>query len=178
MIDVRNYIPIVDKLQTKYIILAIILLFILIVVIIDVFSYINILSKSSENPEVPKSRATARLIADIVLTLILIFFVGYYGYKYFNPNPFVVKGKNKYVTGKFPPLFEKGSFTGCADADSMSLAEKLMKTKINNNIDLRPNDCGSNGCKNLEDPSNPKTKCDDKSNGYSYRGIIKSFPNF
>ena len=177
MIDVKNYIPLIDKLQTKYIIISVILLFFLIVVVINVFSYINILSKSSENPAVPKSRATARLIADVVLMIILIFFVGYYGYKYFNPNPFVTKGKEPYfnLKGKFPEMISIGSNTGCTDADSMSLAEKI-KPYIKNDIDLRPNDCNDKGCKSrLKDPRNEDvTKC----KNYDAKQLAKSFPKF
>jgi hypothetical protein len=177
--NVADYIPIAKRLKSKYIIISVILLFFLIVIIINVFSYINILSKSSENSEVKKSRATSVLTANVALLLILIFFVGYYGYKYFIPSP-LANGKYPAFdiqNMKFPNPPKKGPYTGCADAESMSILEKLKKTPISNNIDLRPNKCSSKGCNQYkEDPANPKTKCDKKSSGYNYTGVIRSLP--
>jgi hypothetical protein len=109
--------------------------------------------------------------------IILIFFVGYYGYKYFNPNPFVTKGKEPYfnLKGKFPEMISIGSNTGCSDADSMSLLEKLEKIKINNKINLKPNNCGSKGCDPLKDPKSLDGK---KCKNYDAKQLAKSFPKF
>ena len=176
MIDLSKFESVFSAMKYKYLIIAIIFLFFLVVVILNTISYINILNQSTENPYVPKGRATAMLIADIILLLVLIFFTGYYGYRYFRPNPNIINNVNpfSFLSPKAPrfgtPIRTTDSV--CKDADSTLLAEKIRLNKPNPIINLKPNNCSVH-CDKFKDPRTLESgKC---KNTYDASNIAKSF---
>jgi hypothetical protein len=130
--------------RTKNLIFGFLCLIIIIIFLINVFSYIKILSKSSENPDVPKSRATASLIACIVVLLLTIIFAGYYFYRWFNPVNSNISTFGFLPSGKdFPKVPIKTELSPCYDAEA-TLAEKSLKLNIEP-INLRPTLCAKPG---------------------------------
>jgi len=130
--------------RTKNLIFGFLCLIIIIIFLINIFSYIRILSKSSENPDVPKSRATASLIACIVVLLLTIIFAGYYFYKWFNPvNPTLSTFGSLLPGGTFPKVPIKTELSPCYDAEA-TLAEKSLKLNVGA-IELRPTLCAKPG---------------------------------
>lgn len=127
--------------RTKNLIFGFLCLIIIIIFLVNIFSYIRILSKSSENPKVPKSRATASLIACIVVLLLTIIFTGYYFYKWFNPlNPTLSTG---ILRGDLQKIPIKTTLSPCYDAEA-TLAEKSLMLNIEP-INLRPTLCAKPG---------------------------------
>jgi hypothetical protein len=178
LLDVKNYAPILKSILRKRLIIAILFTIILVVILINLFSYINILSKSSENPSVPKGRATSVLCASIVLVIILIISAGYFYYKRFNPKSIEIKAffeldpKTKFGT---PTTFTTSK---CSDADAILLAGKIKTTYIAPNIDLHPSACKGKGkCSSaFPDPMKIDPKCKGGKYGYDVKGIAKSIP--
>jgi hypothetical protein len=178
LLDVKNYAPILKSILTKRLIIAILFTIILIVVLINLFSYINILSKSSENPDVPKGRVTSVLCASIILAIILILATGYFYYKYFNPKSIEMKAFfDISPTTKFG-IPTTATSSKCSDADAMLLADKIKTTYIAPNIDLHPSACKGKGkCGSaFPDPMKIDPKCKGGKYGYDVKGISKSVP--
>lgn len=133
--------------RTKNLIFGFLCLIIIIIFLINIFSYIKILSKSSENPDVPKSRATASLIACIIVLLLTIIFAGYYFYKWSNPiNPTLSTFGGLSSGGELKKAELNPTLSPCYDAEA-TLLDKALKLNIEA-IDLKPTLCtklGSGG---------------------------------
>lgn len=154
--------------KIKYLLFAIIFLFITIIVIINITSYANILSKSGENPSVPKTRARSGLIVNIVLLILLLGFCVYYFYRFSdNSGIFSFGGLFPFFKSKSKigfPVVADISTSPCRDARPI-----FPPVKDIGPVDLKPKKCLGN-CQT----SDPRTPSDCKGN-YSAQGILKSF---
>lgn len=158
---------IVSSLKIKYLIFSIIFVFIGIIVIINISSYANILSKSDEIPQVPKTRARSGLIVNIVLLILIIGFCGYYIYRFSDQSGFSkLPGFSWFKPKKqgFPSsVVIPNGFSSCADSKPLIKFKDYIEP-----INLKPKKCID--CKTYPDPKS-LSGCKDS---YNAQGVLKS----
>jgi hypothetical protein len=156
----------VNPLKNKYLIFFIIFTFIGIIIVVNIFSYVNILTKADENPLVPKTRAQSGLVINIIILVVIIVFCGYYIYKFSDKSGFlnIFRTSSKPKTGFPSSVVIPDKFSSCADSKPLIPFKDYIAP-----IDLKPKKCID--CKTYPDPSKTTAQCRDN---YNAQGVLKS----
>jgi hypothetical protein len=155
-----------NPLKNKYLIFFIIFTFIGIIIVVNIFSYVNILTKADENPLVPKTRAQSGLMINIIILVVIIVFCGYYIYKFSDKSGFFKTFKTTFTKPKsgFPSSVFVSPLSSCADSKPLIPFKDYIAP-----IDLKPKKCID--CKTYPDPSKTTVPCRDN---YNAQGVLKS----